>query len=526
MDKKYIPIIVIIFAAIIGLSGVIVFKDQLFSGKDNETKEKVTSKKESKSDLKMEGNSLSDFDLAFLKLENGEVNKVYSPLSIKYALEMLSEGADGNTKTQLDAVIGNYVARKYTNGKNMSFANGLFVRDSFKDDVKTTYIDTLKDVYGAEVYFDGFSSPKVVNQWVSDKTFKLIPDLFDDVSSFDYILVNALAIDMEWVNKIQSEHVDYEVNFAHEQVEADPNAEYPHDYDSGAYVSSLDSSGYHNLKFNGKENIKSVEISAVANKFDIISELGEEDIKSTVLKEYNEWKKTVDSYELQYDTFDINEYMKELKGNYGHVSSSTDFLFYDDEDVKVFAKDLRTYDGTTLQYVGIMPKKDKLSTFVDNMDSKKINGYISGLKDIESDSFEDGYITIVEGYIPMFDFEYELDLMEDLKKLGITDVFDSEKSDLSNLSSSDTYIDSAVHKANIEFSNDGIKAAAATAMGGKGGIDMGFEYRFTAPVKRINLTFDNPYMYLVRDKDTGEVWFAGTVYEPKQLSSADNYPLY
>ena len=30
---------------------------------------------------------------------------------------------------------------------------------------------------------------------------------------------------------------------------------------------------------------------------------------------------------------------------------------YNDDNIKVFAKDLKTYNQTTLQYVGIMPKK-------------------------------------------------------------------------------------------------------------------------------------------------------------------------
>ena len=73
----------------------------------------------------------------------------------------------------------------------------------------------------------------------------------------------------------------------------------------------------------------------------------------------------------------------------------------------------------------------------------------------------------------------------------------------------------AKHKANIEFSNDGIKAAAATAMGGAGATSGPyFEHLFKVPVKEIDVTFDKPYMYIIRDKSTGEVWFTGTVYEP------------
>ncbi len=519
--KIIIPVIIGLFV-IIGVACLVIFKDSLFGGSesgDSSSKEK-SSKKTVKSELKMDDNSLSDFDLYFLKLENNGKNKVYSPLSIKYALEMLSEGADGDTKAQIDAVIGEYSAKKYENSTHMSFANALFINNDFKDSIKEDYVKTLKNNYNAEIMFDSFSSPNVINDWVNKKTFKLIPNLLDDVSDKDYVLVNALAIDMEWNKKIQSEHEYFDFTLEHEKVKAADDAEYAHDFDYGVFVSALDGSGYHSLTFKGySKPAKSVHIAAVANKYDIISELGEDSIKSTVQTEYNNWLKDPQNAEDEkyYGKFDINTYMKEIKTNYGKIGSSTDFMFYDDEDVKVFAKDLKTYDGTTLQYVGIMPKKDSLETYIDNIEATDLNKVIGGLKSIELDSFEDGYVTIVEGYIPMFKFDYELKLMDDLKGLGIEDVFDSEKSDLSNLSSSSSFIDTAVHKANIEFSNDGIKASAATAMGGMGAADGGFKYYFEAPVKRINLTFDNPYMYLVRDKDTGEIWFAGTVYEPVEF---------
>ena len=88
--------------------------------------------KDVKSEYRMSGNSLENFDLAFLKLENEAKNKVYSPLSIKYALEMLAEGADGESKAQLDAIIGDYVAKKYTNSEHMSFANAMFVKETLR----------------------------------------------------------------------------------------------------------------------------------------------------------------------------------------------------------------------------------------------------------------------------------------------------------------------------------------------------------------------------------------------------------
>ena len=519
MKKKKIAIIIGVVVVLVLVLGGVLFlnKDKLFKKDSNSTTSGEVEKKFVLADYKMTGNDLQNFDLYFMQLENNGKNKVYSPLSIKYALEMVGEGADGDSKTQIDSVIGDYVARKYTNSSHMSFANALFVRDSYKESVLDSYISTLKTTYGAEVIFDPFKSPEVINNWVSGKTFKLIPNLMDNVDGLDYVLVNALAIDMEWKNKIQSEHDDYRVRFPHEHVTIPKYDDFVTDSYS---VISLDCAGYYPLKFKDVSyQVKSVEIAAVANRYDVISEIGEDNIRKTVASEYDKWLKETEM-DTSEENFNIETYMKEIKSNYNHLSTSTDFLFYDDENVKAFAKDLKTYDGVTLQYVGIMPKKQGLTDYIKNTDASEVNNVIANLKDIRLDSFEDGYMTIIGGYIPMFHLDYELDLKNDLKNLGITDIFDENKANLTKLSDG-SYIDTAVHKANIDFSNEGIKAAAATAMGGKGATDGGFDYFYDVPLIYIDLTFDNPYMYFVRDKETGEVWFAGTVYEPSEIQEED-----
>ena len=96
---------------------------------------------------------------------------------------------------------------------------------------------------------------------------------------------------------------------------------------------------------------------------------------------------------------------------------------------------------------------------------------------------------------------------------------DARLRDLKNLSKS--YINDATHQATIEFSNDGIKAAAVTALGGKGAMDCGFDYKYEVPVEKIDLTFDKPFMYIIRDKSTNEAWFIGSVYEPVKYVEPD-----
>lgn len=161
-----------------------------------------------------------------------------------------------------------------------------------------------------------------------------------------------------------------------------------------------------------------------------------------------------------------------------------------------------------------MPTEENLSDFINSLDKKELSNIIGNLKSIEMKNFKEGVITEISGYIPVFKYEYELNLVNDLKELGVTDIFDEEKADLSNLTEDKTKIIDAKHKANIEFSNEGITAAAATFIGGEGAGGNDFDYLYDVPVEYIDLTFNRPYLYLIRDKDSNEVWFVGTVYEP------------
>ena len=144
----------------------------------------------------------SNFDIKFLKMENQKANKIYSPLSIKYALKMLEEGTEGESKLQISNVLGNETLKKYNSNSNMAFANALFAKDSYENKIKNSYISTLKTKYNAEVKVDSFSSPENLNSWVSNKTLNLIKDLFEEVDKNTvFMLINALAIDMDWEDK-------------------------------------------------------------------------------------------------------------------------------------------------------------------------------------------------------------------------------------------------------------------------------------------------------------------------------------
>lgn len=514
--KKNIVIPVIIILAVLCCAGLLGFK--YFENRKKPIDKEVNIPKINGS-FRMSGNGLENFDLAFLQLEDKKENVVYSPLSIKYALHMLSEGANGETKTQIDDIIGDYKSHKYENNEHMAFANALFVKDTYQKYVNNDFVNNLKSKYNADVLYDSFKSPSAINSWVSKNTLGQINNFADSVDGADYMLINALGIDMEWIHLIQpayfeKEMIDYQERYGNS------GFDYSVNYDNekySQYIPAIMENHYTGLRFNQNDLVKSLIFGATINKYDIINDLGEDNIRKNITKLYDEWKKDVPcggdpSVYENTDEF-VNEYIEALGKNYKQYSSSTDFSLYDDDEVKVFAKDLKTYNNTTLQYVGIMPKKAGLADYIKNTNSEKISNLISNLKTIDLANFEDGVITNIIGAIPLFNYNYTLSLDEDLNKLGITNVFDSEKADLSKLSTEKSIIKTS-HKADIEFSNEGIKASAATSATGYGGADCSFEYLYKVPVKNIDLTFDKPYIYLIRDKKTNEVWFVGKVYEP------------
>lgn len=511
-SKKTNNSLIIIAVLLIALSACILFViyTNRSINKDNNNSNNIkTDSNKVYSMYRMSGNSIEDFDLSFLQLENSNKNILYSPLSIKYALGMLSDGASGTSKEQIDAIIGDYKSKAYTNSQNMSFANAMFVKDTYKDSINSSYVDLLSTKYNASVIYDPFTTPDNLNKWVSDKTFNLIENLFDDVSNNNFFLTNALAIDMEWKNVLQatnkaSGRFMYSVSYPHEKY-----------FD---HIDHLDATDYYGLKFNDNKVVKSVEVGASINNYDIIKDKGREEMIKTITDGYNAHVASGgETCGIDLDTF-VNTYMQEIGENFGRIDVSTDFLFYNDESVKVFAKDLKTYDNTTLQYVGVMSTTDSLENYVKSTNAKALSELVGKLKPLELSSFEEGKVYKLHAYIPMFKFDYKLSLKDDLQKLGINDVFTKGKANLSNMiSDSEAYIDSTEHKATIEFSNEGIKAAAATMAGDAGATRcVGYDYIYEIPVEEIDLTFDKPYLFIIRDKDTQEVWFIGTVYEPTE----------
>ena len=111
-------------------------------------------------------------------------------------------------------------------------------------------------------------------------------------------------------------------------------------------------------------------------------------------------------------------------------------------------------------------------------------------------------------WMPRFGIETRANLNKLLVDMGMPLAFDSGAADFSGIHvPGPLYIGTVVHQANIDVDEKGTEAAAATAVG----MDTGGG---PSPVKDITLKLDHPFLFYVRDVDTGAVLFMGRVMDP------------
>ena len=142
-------------------------------------------------------------------------NYMFSPLSIKMALALAANGAEGETKTELlEATqindLDNFneyskgLIEKYSGSDrlNLNIANSVWVNtDNSPHDLRSEYKKTVSDYYNAEVgSVNNDNAVKRINGWVNDKTVGRIPNIIDD-SDFWSALVNAIYFKGSWQNE-------------------------------------------------------------------------------------------------------------------------------------------------------------------------------------------------------------------------------------------------------------------------------------------------------------------------------------
>ncbi len=110
---------------------------------------------------------------------------------------------------------------------------------------------------------------------------------------------------------------------------------------------------------------------------------------------------------------------------------------------------------------------------------------------------------MIDFSMPKFTFTKAASLVESLQSLGMAEVFDRIRSDLSGIDGRRAlYVAGVFHKAFIGVDEDGTEATAATAIVAEPP---------SVPSPELALTVDHPFIFLIRDRQTGWILFMGKV---------------
>lgn len=366
-------------------------------------------------ELDTDSSAFTDFGLRLFQASMGEgKNTLISPLSVLYALSMTANGADGNTLTQMEAVLGqpinvlngwlsSYMEElSQPDGEKLHLANGIWFKDDPKLTVEESFLKTNADYYGAGIYKAAFDEETLtdINRFVEENTDGMVKDILDEIPEEAVMyLVNALAFDAQWQEV-------YKENQIHEDVFTT---------ESGA----------------------------------------QQDIELMYSEEY--------------------AYLEDDK--------TTGFLKY--------------YDGRRYAFVALLPKEGvTVADYVQSLTGQHLQQMLSDPQDVT-----------VHAAIPKFETEFDTQMSEVLKSMGMTDAFDWTVADFSRLGSYEGLnicINRVLHKTFISVAEQGTKAGAATV------VEMAAEGAMEIEDLKI-VTLDRPFLYMIVDTETQLPLFMGTL---------------
>jgi serine protease inhibitor len=230
----------------------------------------------------------------------------------------------------------------------------------------------------------------------------------------------------------------------------------------------------------------------------IVSRLSPEDIFVLINAVYfkGQWQEKFDPKRTEnrdFHGFDktFNVPMMARSGEFRYLESEGEFQ----------AVELPYGDGRLSMYVFLPADNAGLPGFLDELDSDKWSGWLAVFLNARG-----------EVVLPRFKLEYEKDLNEPLKRLGMELAFApaADFTGMVRLGGEKAYIGLVKHKTFIEVNEEGTEAAAATA------VTMVATAMPSRQTKPFEMVVDHPFFLVIRDNGTGSNLFMGAISEPRQ----------
>ena len=179
---------------------------------------------------------------------------------------------------------------------------------------------------------------------------------------------------------------------------------------------------------------------------------------------------------------------------------SEENLYLEDENATGF---LKYYKDRKYAFVALLPNEGvRIPEYVESMSGSSLKELLDNAKEIQ-----------VNASIPKFDVEDDILLNDTLKVMGMVDVFDANKADLSGIGThadGNLFVNRVIHKTHMQVDEKGTKAGAATVV--EVNLESAMEMK---EVKTVRL--DRPFIYMIIDCETNQPIFMGTMQQVKTL---------
>lgn len=154
------------------------------------------------------------------------------------------------------------------------------------------------------------------------------------------------------------------------------------------------------------------------------------------------------------------------------------------------------YDGGELSMAILLPAEGQFEAFEGGLSAEQVTAMLAQLEGRR-----------VRLTMPKFEVRVEFSLGDTLAAMGMPTAF-SDDADFSGMTGTpDLFISAVVHQAFVAVDEAGTEAAAATAV---------IMEKLSMPVEEppVEVTVDRPFLFLIRDRETGTILFLGRVLDP------------
>ena len=155
------------------------------------------------------------------------------------------------------------------------------------------------------------------------------------------------------------------------------------------------------------------------------------------------------------------------------------------------------YRGSDFAMVIVLPRKaDGLDAVEKSLTGEAFDGWVAELAPRD-----------VVLSLPKFRSEASMDLARSLAGLGMKAAF-TQSADFTGIAADDPiWVSSVVHRAVVKVDEEGTEAAAATA-------STSWLPRQPKPKPPVEFKADHPFLYVIRDVESGAILFLGHVVDP------------